>query len=329
MKINPKVVLIISCSIGLVVQVTEVTKSYLEYRIRRVTVHTFAYSINPPAISICFDIAEVIPKEVTRTFNNNSKDGQWWTDYNRFLSRTPLSDLFELTPSADETLKDRTACAIQFPTEFSMSYLDKRSCQRYFRIRKYIHRSLMCYKFIPDTGLGRRRENGLKDDTIGKESKVGTRKNGTKKSVHGGVDSGHQDVEKGTNRWRSGEQESAVEYNLAPVDAGTLYVLYLSPKAFGRVDRIMAYVHGPETDHFEDSFFARQNAVTISDTTGTIGMVSFKEVLSRRLEAPYSSNCINMKNGVSVTHLFTKLMNDQSIKRLNRASNDLTEHQTT
>lgn len=317
MKINPKVILIILCAIGLIVQVTEVTKSYVEYRIRRVTVHKFPHSINPPAISICFDISKVIPIEVASTFNNTN-DNYWWTDYNRFLSRTPLSDLFELTPSADQALKNRTGCAIRFPTEFSMSYLNKKFCHRYFRIQKYIHRSFICYKFIPDTGLGRS-EDGLKDDSIGKESKMGTRKNGSKKSVDEGMDNGQQDVKNETNRWTIGGQESSVEYNLAPVEIGVLYVLYLSLESFGKVDGIMAYVHGPETDHFEDSFFARENAVTLSDTTGNIGMISFREILSKRLEAPYPSNCVNMKNGVSVTSLFAKLMNDQSIKRLNKA----------
>lgn len=332
---NPKVILIISCSIGLMVQMTEVTKSYLEYRIRRVTVHKFTHAINPPAISICFDIAEVMPEKVTRTFNN-SNDGEWWTDYNRFLSRTPLSDLFELTPRGDQTLKDRTACAIRFPTEFSMSYLNKRFCLRYFQIQKYIHRSLMCYKFIPDTGLGGS-EDGVKDDPVGKESEMRTRNNteknssknnnsnnnnsknnSSKKSVDG-VDTGQEDEKSGTSRWRSGGQETAIEYNLSPVDAGILYVLYLSPKVFGQVGRILAYVHGVETDPFEDSFFARQSGVTISETTGTSGLVSFKEIRSKRLQAPYSSNCINMNNGVSVTHFFTDLMNYRSIKRLNKA----------
>lgn len=131
------VILASICSIGLLFQVIEVTNSYLEYRIRRVIIRNFAFNIIPPGVSLCFDLSEVIPYEIVQKFGRNSNgtfdtsgrssdnETSWWKKFYQFLDVAPLATLFNVTPSGEEALKENNGCAIRFPGEYTMSFLDR------------------------------------------------------------------------------------------------------------------------------------------------------------------------------------------------------------
>lgn len=294
MNIKPiysSILITVICCIGLLYQVTEVTKSYLSYRIRRIISRDFPTFLDPPAISLCFDLSVVIPIEVFKSITSKHREtasSEYWGNFYDFLKVTPIKELFKLSPKVNETLKNSFGCAIRFPTEYSMFFMDNKDCYGHFVIEKYIQRQLMCYKFTP---------------------------------IVDGIDIGEYQMNHPKNRSKNGQRMMgkswALEYLMAPVKTGVLYTLYMNFSSFNRVSYVVAFVHGPDTDHFEDSFITNQNSMTLSKDRGTAMKTNYQRLTYHHLEAPYPSKCYKMSNGKSLTHEFADLLNIQTIKQFN------------
>lgn len=284
-KVVPLAILTIFCFLGLLYQVFEVTKSYLEHKIRRVIIRDFPFELDPPAVSLCFELAHVIPVHNFGVYQDN--DPNYWTKFYDFMKITSAKDLFNLAPSIKNVFKKNFGCAIRFPSMYTMTFLSNKNCYRHFNIERYIQRQFMCYKFTPKT---------FDKHKIGNWSPERDRPpNGLK-----------------TKAW-------VMEYLMAPVDVGVIYSLYLNPDAFSRVSRVVAFAHGPDTDHWEDSFTVLYHAMVITATKGSVISVNYQTLKFSRLAAPYPSNCYHLGDGLSVTHLFADKLNNDTIKHLNKS----------
>lgn len=287
MKQTATIILITICSFGLLVQVTEVTKSYLEYKIRRVILRNFPFTLDPPAISICFNIYYLIPTQVFDV--ESTSNSSYWKKFYDYMEITPMKELFNLTPKVDELLVADNGCAIRFPSRYAMSFLNRSQCYSHFVIQKYIQRQFMCYKFTPVVELdtSRKFETGYKPGSSNLDQKFG-------------------------RGWK-------MEYLMAPVETGVIYALYFNASAFNRARVVVSYAHGPDTEHFEDSFIATQYPMTISHSRGTAIKISFQSLSYHRLPSPYPSNCYKMINGKSMAHRFVDIMNHESMTVFNKS----------
>ena len=140
------------CTIGLMVQVIDVTQRYLQYPTKTLIQMEVALKIKMPSLSVCFRSDGLLKRSLIKDMKGITlpiTDANW-TAYYEALEKLSVKDLFHFSPQANEILaKDNAACMIRFPGSFAVQYpfSDAEECYQMFAIRRFIQRQFMCYRF--------------------------------------------------------------------------------------------------------------------------------------------------------------------------------------
>ena len=72
-------------------------------------------------------------------------------EYYAKLDKMTVDDILASTPANTSVLTDARGCTIRLPGKFAAKYpySTAQECYRLFKIKKYIHRDLICYSFDP------------------------------------------------------------------------------------------------------------------------------------------------------------------------------------
>ena len=138
--------------IGLIVQVTDVTDRYLEYRTKTLIEMELPQRIQMPKLSVCFRSDGLLKRDAIQRAKNiivpeGSKN---WTAFYLAVEKLSAQDMFDYTPSPSEVLtSNETACHVRMPKRFSIKYPYSKApeCYQMLKIKKFIQRQFMCYKF--------------------------------------------------------------------------------------------------------------------------------------------------------------------------------------
>lgn len=154
-----KLLIILLCSIGLLEQVRYVSHRYFEYRTKTIIGIIISGEASFPIVSICFRYHDVLNRTKFKEYYNislikfNEPGYQSHLIFNQTKYLT-ISELFDLTPSENMTLKPSMGCNIRYPERFLMDMVDTPECYKSFNIRKYLMRQNVCYMFTPKIGKG-------------------------------------------------------------------------------------------------------------------------------------------------------------------------------
>lgn len=167
------------CFIGLIYQIFEISNNYLRFITdSKVSVATHL-EISSPSLSACFQIADILKRdqikdELKINLTNPATDAEW-IEYDDQISDYTIRMLFRFTPGVDEVRlffaikifiinlihrsqlitsnKDKEACIIRFPGSGNINVIsDPQDCYQNFKIRKFHHRNMICYRFDPKFG---------------------------------------------------------------------------------------------------------------------------------------------------------------------------------
>ena len=148
---------VIICSIGLFLQIKEVSDIYFRYSTQSKVVVLPHFTIRVPSLSACLRLADIIKLEEVNSdlkmdlVRPNMQIATWNRWVNK-VSNLSIGDRLKYTPNVGEVLNSRIGCAIRFPDKDHLEYFSDKECYQYFNVTKYYHRESVCYKFTPNLG---------------------------------------------------------------------------------------------------------------------------------------------------------------------------------
>ena len=157
-KFLSRILSLLICSIGLFLQIKEVSDGYFRYPTQSKVIVLPHFGVLVPSASICLRVADIIKVEETNADlktdifhpKEELKDWKKWTAKSTNLT---LGNRLKYTPKVDEVLDPRLGCAIRFPEKDHLEYYSAAECYQHFNVTKYYHRESVCYKFSPDLGV--------------------------------------------------------------------------------------------------------------------------------------------------------------------------------
>ena len=145
----PFLILISICSLGLLFQIGQVSERYFRYGTGTIVNLFVPEEIYYPWMSVCFEYNDLINRSLFRSKYNVTL--KYWhdtgyngTEFNEQTKKLTVSQMFELTPSVDDILDDPIACQIHLPDKFNIDHMDKKLCNVYIHIKKYLIRNTVC-----------------------------------------------------------------------------------------------------------------------------------------------------------------------------------------
>ena len=148
-------VILTLCSLGLLIQINEVSIQYFAFQSQSRVYVTPHFNIKIPALSACLRIVDII--NVTSVENDHklrliNQDGSInWTADSIFMRTVPLKYILRETPTINAVFdKGNQSCMIKLPDEDFFGYFNESSCYEQFNVTKYFHRESICYKFTPN-----------------------------------------------------------------------------------------------------------------------------------------------------------------------------------
>ena len=148
-------VILTLCSLGLLIQINEVSIQYFAFESQSRVYVTPHFNIKIPALSACLRIVDII--NLTSVENDHklrliNQDGSInWTADSIFMRTVPLRYIFSQTPSINELFEDGSeSCKIKLPEEDFFERFNQSSCYEQFNVTRYFHRESICYKFSPN-----------------------------------------------------------------------------------------------------------------------------------------------------------------------------------
>lgn len=265
------------CMIGLIVQVTDVTNRYLEYRTKTLIEMELPVRIQMPKLSVCFRSDGLLKKDAIRRTKNiiipeGSKN---WTAFYLEVEKLSVQDMFDYTPSPSEVLASKnTACQVRMPKSFSIKYPYSKAseCYQMLKIRKFIQRQFMCYKFSVK----------LKEMRQIKDAKKLDAENST------------QPLKREGEAVAQKNDMQIEESSLTPNLPGVIYSVSLDNAYFGGVALLTAFVHGADTSPLFDSIFTpsvQHDRDKKSNSSYADMQITYRSLSIQRLEPPYSTMC--------------------------------------
>ena len=148
-------VILTLCSLGLLIQINEVSVQYFAFETRSRVYVTPHFNIKIPTLSACLRIVDII--NLTSVENDhklrliNQDKSVNWTAEKMFSRTVPLKYIWKETPSIDQVFEEgNESCRIRLPDEDFIEYSNVSNCYKKFDVTKYFHRESICYKFSPN-----------------------------------------------------------------------------------------------------------------------------------------------------------------------------------
>lgn len=165
---------IVTCTIGLILQVKEVSEGYFSYPTGSKVVVLPHFFIRVPSLSACLRFADILKieevnKELKMNLFHPDESIPSWTEFLIKARELSVGNRFKFTPRVDEVLSSKFGCAIRFPRKDHLEYFTGKKCYEKFNITKYYHRESVCYKFTPklDTEILQVKHYTLSDEAYG------------------------------------------------------------------------------------------------------------------------------------------------------------------
>lgn len=125
------------CSIGLLIQLEQISERYFKFQTRSDIQLSIPDSITVPATSTCWYLKDIM---------KNMKGKDVWQFYEEFDNMT-MDQIFEQVSETNEIFVDKRSCAIRLPNKLVNIYPNRTVCSKLFIIERYIQRNFICYKF--------------------------------------------------------------------------------------------------------------------------------------------------------------------------------------
>ena len=140
---------IVVCTAGCAYQVIDISKRYFSYPTKRYMKVEVVVQLSPPGVSICWSLKEILD------FINNETNQDWEKVY-KFLDTANVPTIISLMPSNVTVLNPDPGCVIRFTNQMSWRYpwYSREECHKWMNIEKYLYRSTLCYKFMPNAMIG-------------------------------------------------------------------------------------------------------------------------------------------------------------------------------
>lgn len=151
-------IIILIAAVGLTVQVINISDRYFRFKTTTTITIDNPLSIQIPSLSTCWDLEETLNATQINLETNISYptpeqiEDDWYLWYNA-TQHMVIEDFFKFTPSNTSILNRNTGCNARYPGKLAIEFPDPTAeeCHEMFDIRKYIHRSMMCYLFTLKT----------------------------------------------------------------------------------------------------------------------------------------------------------------------------------
>ena len=143
------------CSIGLILQVNNVSRRFFEYRTRTLVTLVLSTTTIYPSISTCWRINDIIDIDAVKVrypdiqLKRWNEEGFTWKSFHNMTKEFTISDLFNFTPGIHNVLEQNSGCRIRYPKKYVLSRDKTDICHKIFNITKYIERQFICYRFVP------------------------------------------------------------------------------------------------------------------------------------------------------------------------------------
>ena len=154
------IMIFIVCFIGLIAQINDIGQRFFEYKTRTSIEMKIPDKISVPSLSVCWAVSESVNiVKMSKDFNlphlkthRNFWKHSDWNPFYQLLDSLTVRQLFKYSPETHEILRKDVGCMIRFPSEHALRSPnpDGKHCLDHFKITKYFHRGLICFKFIPN-----------------------------------------------------------------------------------------------------------------------------------------------------------------------------------
>lgn len=272
------------CSVGLIVQVNQVSQTYFEYA-TRTRVNLFPhFDIRVPSLSACFRVADVIriddiKREKGLSIENISLAGVHqdpWHSYYESVKDLSVADIFEYTPDEGTILRD---CQLRLPkVDYAIRY-SLADCYKQIKIRKFYHRESICYTFSSNL-------SDLNNPETEQESK-----------------------------WR--ERLHLEHYTLTDSNYGMIFEAELNHEAFDSIKVMSSYVHTPNSVKMYDSLWAHY---VILPSPHLNILISYSSFSVDSMKPPYDTMCFAYKQGTGKLAVLMDRIQEDAVKLLNKST---------
>lgn len=128
------------CVAGLLLQATQLTNDYLRYETASKIHVEFSEFIDPPLISVCTLVGEII--DVENAVKSKLKFDHVWQFHADVFNNITLRQMFEMTPTADDVLIN---CGARLPGRYVFQLFGRSMCYNIFRMKRYFMQERICY----------------------------------------------------------------------------------------------------------------------------------------------------------------------------------------
>ena len=145
---------ILLCLMGLMYQILEVSVNHFKYSTGSEIKMYLPLSSSPPSMSTCWRLVDVLKLDVLKVkfgikLTRVSDPSFKWNDYYHKMGQISVGSILRLlTPSIDEVFaRDSITCVDR--ANHRINYNNDTTCKHKFKIRKFLQREYVCYKFKP------------------------------------------------------------------------------------------------------------------------------------------------------------------------------------
>lgn len=145
----------IICSIGLIIQIENVSIRYFSFKTRAVANMIIPIEGTYPDLSVCFRYVDILNgSKVNEKYDRINIVKYFEPGYDMKKSyldtkNLTIKEIFEFTPEENLIFKDGVGCYIRYPGRYTMENIKTIDCYKHFKIIEYLIRNSVCYLIKP------------------------------------------------------------------------------------------------------------------------------------------------------------------------------------
>ena len=143
---------------GLIIQIYQISDRYFKFKTSTKIKIENPDFVTIPKLSTCWELEDMLDytalgQELNITFPDREAEDSDEL-YFESIKQLQLQNYFDFTPGNESILQNSSGCTVRYPQKWTVKHPQPTAteCYRIFRIKRYIHRGMICYNFQFETG---------------------------------------------------------------------------------------------------------------------------------------------------------------------------------